>query len=518
MYATYISHMGSDNSVCDAARVSMSRKASEFTPEQNSRLITYLAKHNHWSPFSHPQITLHMTAPISIRTQCFKHTIGFSTNEQCFDAETKVLTEQGWKYWCDVTEEDKLATPSKDFKTFSFEKPIRLVQYDYEGDMYHFYSRDLDLMVTPNHEHPVSFYTKSSWTPYEKVFSIEIEQLCFPKLPAMAHFKGEDDQGYEYGLIEGAFLGDGCVSKDNARIYFHIKKDRKKTFFRELSKQTPELHWNENKQADGYSYFRCYNRYSFIGNTTNKDISWKYQSYEYYKGLFEGLMATDGSFSGSSMTWSTTSKSLHESFLQLCSLLGYDTKTHVRPATDTWNTAYKVIIKTNRPKLLKYQKKVHYKGKVYCAETSTNLLIVQRNGHGCISGNSRRYIDSSPTTYLPDSLRARPEGSIKQGSGDIHPESDRLLERLSEAYKRALEEYDYLIQQGIAPEQARFVLPQGTNTEWIWTGSLYAYARFYNLRTDSHAQKEIQDLAYQVGSIIEPLYPLSWEALTNVRS
>jgi thymidylate synthase (FAD) len=51
--------------------------------------------------------------------------------------------------------------------------------------------------------------------------------------------------------------------------------------------------------------------------------------------------------------------------------------------------------------------------------------------------------------------------------------------------------------------------------EWIWTGSLAAFARFYNLRTDNHAQKETQDLAREIGEIIEPLFPVSWESLTG---
>ena len=54
--------------------------------------------------------------------------------------------------------------------------------------------------------------------------------------------------------------------------------------------------------------------------------------------------------------------------------------------------------------------------------------------------------------------------------------------------------YEEYIELGVAPEQARFILPQGCQVNWIWTGSLAAFARFYNLRTDSHAQVEIQRL------------------------
>lgn len=75
--------------------------------------------------------------------------------------------------------------------------------------------------------------------------------------------------------------------------------------------------------------------------------------------------------------------------------------------------------------------------------------------------------------------------------------------------------YSQMIKSGICPEQARFILPQGTQVNWVWTGSLYAFANFYNQRSDSHAQKEIQELAEEVSEIIKPLYPVSWATLTE---
>jgi len=75
--------------------------------------------------------------------------------------------------------------------------------------------------------------------------------------------------------------------------------------------------------------------------------------------------------------------------------------------------------------------------------------------------------------------------------------------------------YKRLIAGNVAPEQARMVLPQSMYTSYYVTGSLAAWARAYKLRIDPHAQKEIQDLAAEWGGIIQPLYPVSWEALTT---
>ena len=130
------------------------------------------------------------------------------------------------------------------------------------------------------------------------------------------------------------------------------------------------------------------------------------------------------------------------------------------------------------------------------------------------SEESRRYISSRPVYFIPEYFRAKAE-SVKQGSGDKHPDSDFWKMRYSVACEKAIQQYEDILAAGVCPEQARFILPQGCEVNWVWTGSLYAYANFYNQRSDSHAQKESQELAEQVNQIISPLYPVSWAALTK---
>lgn len=128
---------------------------------------------------------------------------------------------------------------------------------------------------------------------------------------------------------------------------------------------------------------------------------------------------------------------------------------------------------------------------------------------------SRRYISGVPELYIPEFFRVVPEGSIKQGSGDVHPESAFIKRVYYDTCMEGIREYEWMISKGVCPEQARFVLPQGVLVNWIWTGNLYSYANFYNKRTDTHAQKEIQELAQLVGKELEKLFPVSWSALTN---
>ncbi len=131
------------------------------------------------------------------------------------------------------------------------------------------------------------------------------------------------------------------------------------------------------------------------------------------------------------------------------------------------------------------------------------------------SEESRRYINSTPVLFVPEHFRAKPEGSVKQGSGAPHPRSDFWRAEYIRKCQEMISLYLAMERDGVCVEQARFALPQGCEVHWVWTGSLYAYANFYNQRSNSHAQKETQDLAEEVNRIIAPLYPVSWAALTQ---
>lgn len=132
---------------------------------------------------------------------------------------------------------------------------------------------------------------------------------------------------------------------------------------------------------------------------------------------------------------------------------------------------------------------------------------------------SRRYVDDTPEFYVPDSWRSRPEASIKQGSGASmikHLNDTRSVASAYASYIASAETlYNRMLQSDVAPEMARMVLPQSMLTSYWVTGSLHAWARAYKQRSDSHAQKEIQDLAVQWDGILKNLHPEQWQSLTN---
>lgn len=139
---------------------------------------------------------------------------------------------------------------------------------------------------------------------------------------------------------------------------------------------------------------------------------------------------------------------------------------------------------------------------------------------------SRRYVDDTPEFYYPEVWRSRPDGSVKQGSGSDQVTAvtftnnvESYIIETGNLYQLAVEQcqqvYQAMIDGGVAPEQARMILPQSMMTSYYITGSLAAYARFYNQRSDAHAQVEIQYLAGLVGDQMSRLFPVSWQALTG---
>lgn len=128
---------------------------------------------------------------------------------------------------------------------------------------------------------------------------------------------------------------------------------------------------------------------------------------------------------------------------------------------------------------------------------------------------SRRYISTTPEIFIPEFFRSKPEGSIKQGSGEKHEDSSFWLDAYQYQVKACVDTYAAMLADNICPEQARFVLPQGAIVNWIWTGNLVSFANFYNKRTDTNAQKEVQVVAELVGKEVKRIFPISWKALTE---
>lgn len=126
---------------------------------------------------------------------------------------------------------------------------------------------------------------------------------------------------------------------------------------------------------------------------------------------------------------------------------------------------------------------------------------------------SRRYISDEPEFFV-NTLRGKPVNA-KQGSNGLVESSELFEQMIITNSQNCLDLYNRLLEADVAPEQARSVLPLNTMTNWMWTGSLVAFARVVKLRKDPHAQVEAQELASMIESVMEKVYPVSWKALMD---
>lgn len=125
---------------------------------------------------------------------------------------------------------------------------------------------------------------------------------------------------------------------------------------------------------------------------------------------------------------------------------------------------------------------------------------------------SRRYVDDGPEFYFPEVWRGRPIDK-KQGSSGVIDKS--VGEWALIATSTASNNYSKLIEEGVAPEQARMILPLNTYSEWYWSGSLDAFANMAKLRCKPDTQEETRLIANQISEQMLEKFPVSWKALTE---
>ena len=175
------------------------------------------------------------------------------------------------------------------------------------------------------------------------------------------------------------------------------------------------------------------------------------------------------------------------------------------------------ILKTKDAKLIRYLAKHKHKSPFNHTFTTFHVkapvfVARQLQKHEYMPWNevSRRYVDEEPELYIPDVWRGR-SADKKQGSDGVVKGIDPHVAAIM--VDGAKQDYKYLLAKGVAPEQARMVLPQSMMTEWYWSGTLFAFAKMCSLRMKSDTQEETQYVAQKIALTMSKLYPVSWDAL-----
>ena len=177
MQVTLIDHMGSDLTVVNAARVSFNKESQREKNGnindlrmEDKHLIKYLAKHGHWSPFSHCFLQFRIEAPLFVARQLVKHQVGLAWNEvsrRYVDYTPKFYTPQSWRKKADNVKQGS----SDDTIDYHIGSYTRSAIAEYE--------RMLDVGIAPEMARmvlPQNMYTEWYWSGSLYAFSRVVNQ------------------------------------------------------------------------------------------------------------------------------------------------------------------------------------------------------------------------------------------------------------------------------------------------------------------------------------------------------
>ena len=157
MQVKVIDVMGTDLSVVNAARVSFAKESNEFS-DKDEKLIKYLAKHNHWSPFGHASLQFRIKAPIFVARQLVKHQVGLVWNEvsrRYVDDEPEFYIPKEWRLKAD----DKKQGSSEETIEYNIDGSIQFVKQTYDNLLKAGVAPEMARMVLPQ-----NLYTEWYWS------------------------------------------------------------------------------------------------------------------------------------------------------------------------------------------------------------------------------------------------------------------------------------------------------------------------------------------------------------------
>lgn len=529
-FVRLVDWMGDDSRVVQAARVSYGKGTK--TIREDAGLIDYLMRHRH-----------------------------------CYHPEMEVLTTEGWKRWSDCGEAENFLVPDPETKQLRIEKLLPVKSWEVEEELYTFSNNRMSYKVTKGHK---MWFKQKGHSEFTKVPVEEMSPWGHfePLVGYTLSYNGADvnwqsvepDARAEFS---GFFMGDGSFSSMNT-ITFHLKKKRKVDYLLDVLNRAgvdgcsiTETQFGTTKISlptpdflNDYVIIPAYRRDSDLRDKPLQPgfLSRKNLRNDVIRGLWLGLVNSDGSIKADrpQIQYSSWSDEFLKLFETLGTIMGYD----VHDASDNNKTAY-YGTRTSLESRSQYHGKEGYKGKVYCATTSTGLLAVRGGSDkfGFVCGNtspfemvdftfhiklplfvfaqlvrhrtaslnamSARYSVMKDEFYIPGEFRTQGFDNKQGSEGVLTDEAAKTADTITRSMcNTAYAEYEYLMEMGVSREQARMVLPQNLYTEVYWKQNLHNLLHLLRLRLDAHAQQEIREYAEAIHEIIAPIVPASlssWE-------
>ena len=345
----------------------------------------------------------------------------------CFDDKTEILSENGWKLFRDLDEE-RVATLNKDKMLFEWQKPTHKTNQEFDGELLHFNSRTIDLMVTSNHRMFVRKYPKHK----NHLSSLVMPQKSHKRINWGWQIKRADELTgcrQSWQMLRGGqswvgshsdiinidhresknkgikvrHLGDvptedmaeliawyvteGYIRKSQISISQSLRVNRNNhlqiiDLFRRLGFE-PKARGRDSKDITVGSMELA----NFLikecgsGSRTKFLPKWlKDSGKNILRIVFDTMIEGDGWKGSTTMGYKSISKQLLSDFSEIAHKLGY--------ATSTNKDSVSVSNIQITPTINKAPEKVTYKGRIYCVSVPNTLILVRRNGKAIWSGNS----------------------------------------------------------------------------------------------------------------------------------
>lgn len=363
--------------------------------------------------------------------------IGTTKQSECYDEETEILTDNGWKFFSALEKTDKVCTMLPHTGEIQYQLPVNYTDAFYDGEMVSLKSNKYDLLVTPNHNIPIlnsknelafvdAINFKSHMRIPKNVHSWYGKEMKEFKLPALTSkwstgFR-EVEKHYSELVIDmddwlaflGIWLSEGMTYKSGRNYNTNVYQNTDSKCYDELCTLFKSLPFKVHKTIKGKNCTWCISNLQVftylkqLGDTYNKYIPRDYLelSERQLKILLKWLMLGDGTDNyenNYTYLYSTVSEQLADDVQELFLKTGNVSNIYERE--DNRKESYKNLYTVNRSTTTNYaiQKKyitnVAYSGHVYCVEVPNHILFVRRNGKATWSGNSSMHtIQLRPTT------------------------------------------------------------------------------------------------------------------------
>ena len=403
-----------------------------------------------------------------------KNAVSLGLDTACYDDQTEVLTDCGWKLFSHLAGHEKVATLNSQTKEIEYQFPTDYIKQYYEGNMYNIKSKNLNLVTTKNH----IFYYKSGMNCKDYKLSVLNNKKII--IPITAQWQGNKIEYQSLPLLTqkyrrqqykqirikpflqflGWFLSEGHIVKQDYQIIICQKNLKYRKEISEILSKLPykitkckEVFKICNKQLYEYLKNNCYKgweiRKKSVYNCYNKKIPTdiKQLSSDLLKYLYETLIKGDGCYDkcNNLETYYTSSKLLAGDIQELLLKLGYSSSCFERKESCNYinnrkikykHIAYAItkhIGKTRTILLDKHVSEINYKGNIYCISVPNEIIYIRRNGQSCWCGNTKTGYCIARTNTVTINFDV---GYINLNMKEIKDRKLRNELRYEEIYKR----------------------------------------------------------------------------------